>query len=96
MYIKLPIYLFSKWGLDLMILMGANPLLGPLEGVGPEYRDIFETQMALASLDVISVPKIILIFRSPPFQWPSSWICPHQNDFVPRHINNRYIKSILG
>jgi hypothetical protein len=35
MYIKLPINLFSTWGLDLMILMGANPLRGPLEGVGP-------------------------------------------------------------
>jgi hypothetical protein len=36
MYIKLPIYLFFIWRLDLMILMWANPLLRPLEGVGPE------------------------------------------------------------
>ncbi len=27
------------------------------------------------------------------FQWPSKWICPHQNHYVPRHINNRYINS---
>ncbi len=36
MYIKLTIYLFFIWRLDFIILMGANPLLGPLEGVGPE------------------------------------------------------------
>jgi hypothetical protein len=38
MYMKLPMYLFFKWRfrLDLMILSGANPLLGPLEEVkGP-------------------------------------------------------------
>jgi hypothetical protein len=35
MYIQLPMYLFFK-ALAFMILMGANPLLGPMEGVGPE------------------------------------------------------------
>jgi hypothetical protein len=39
MYKKLQIYLFFKWRLDLTILMRANPLLGPLEGVGPENID---------------------------------------------------------
>jgi hypothetical protein len=34
-------YLFFEWCLDLMILMGANPLLGPLEVVGPESFDFF-------------------------------------------------------
>ncbi len=38
---KLPIYLFFIWRLDLMLLMGTNPLLGPLEGVGPEILDFF-------------------------------------------------------
>jgi hypothetical protein len=36
MYIKLLLYLFFIWRLDLMILLRANPLLGPLEGVDPE------------------------------------------------------------
>ncbi len=36
LYIKLPMYLFFIWCLDVMILMRANPLQGPLEGVGPE------------------------------------------------------------
>ncbi len=34
MYIKLPMYLFFIWRLDLMIVMGANPFREPLEG-GP-------------------------------------------------------------
>jgi hypothetical protein len=29
-----------------MILMGANPFRGPLEGVGPENRDFFRPEMA--------------------------------------------------
>ncbi len=33
-YIKLPMYLFFYTALDLMSFMGANPLLGPLEGGG--------------------------------------------------------------
>jgi hypothetical protein len=33
---KLPMYLFFIWRLDLKILMGANPLLRPLQGVGHE------------------------------------------------------------
>ncbi len=35
MYIKLSRYLFFVWRLDLMMLMRANALLGPLKGVGP-------------------------------------------------------------
>jgi hypothetical protein len=38
MYIKLSMFLFFIWFLDL-ILVGANPLLGPLEWVGPENLD---------------------------------------------------------
>jgi hypothetical protein len=33
------------------------------------------------------------IFRARPFQWPSKWIFPHQNHYVPLHINNMYINS---
>jgi len=38
-YIKFSIHLI--WRLDFMILMPANPFSGPLEGVGPENRDLF-------------------------------------------------------
>jgi hypothetical protein len=37
-------------GLGLMILMGANPLLGPLEGVGPEILNFFGSQCYLLRL----------------------------------------------
>ncbi len=40
-YIKLPIYCFFIWHMGFMILMWENPLLGPLEGVGPENLDFF-------------------------------------------------------
>ncbi len=53
----------------------------------------FWAQMALASPVAISGPKKVLIFRAHPFQWPSKWMLPHQNHFVPSQINNRYINS---
>jgi hypothetical protein len=52
------------------------------EGVGPENRDLFG-------------PNKFLIFKAHPFQWRPKWICPHQNHYVRRHINNRYINSYL-
>ncbi len=36
-------------------------------------------------------PKSLDFQAPPPLQWPSKWICPHQNHYVPRHIKNRYI-----
>jgi hypothetical protein len=29
----------------------------------------------------------------PPSNGPSKWICPHQNHYIPRRVNNRYINS---
>ncbi len=42
MYIKLPLYgtLLFYMAIGLNDFDGENPLLGPLEGVGPENRDI--------------------------------------------------------
>jgi hypothetical protein len=40
-----------------MILMGENPLLGPLVGVGPENLDLFWPQMTLTLLVAISGSK---------------------------------------
>jgi hypothetical protein len=70
---------------DVMILMAEN-----LDFLGPE--------MVLASLVAILGRKKVSIFRAHPFQWPSKWILPHQNQYryVPRLINNRYINSSLG
>jgi hypothetical protein len=80
MYIKLPMFLFFIWHL---ILMGENPLL----------HQKGWAQMALALLVAISGPKKDSFFRAQPLQWPSKWIRPHQNHYVLRHINNRYINS---
>jgi hypothetical protein len=88
MYVKLPMHLFFLYGAWIQLLRwGKNPLLGSLEGVGPE-------NWAQVALVAISGPKKVLIFRAHPFQWPSNWIFPHQNHYVPRHTkHNRYINS---
>jgi hypothetical protein len=39
-----------RWLLDLMILMGSNPLLRPLECVGPENLDFFGFKWQIRSL----------------------------------------------
>jgi hypothetical protein len=50
-------YQLFLWHLYLMVLRGATSLLGALEGVGPENRDFFLGQMALASLMPFQGPK---------------------------------------
>ncbi len=55
---------------------GANPWLGPLEGVGLENPKLFWAQRALKSLVAISGLKKVSIFRAHPFRRPSKWICP--------------------
>jgi hypothetical protein len=47
---------------DIMILMRANPLLEPLEGIGPD--NLFWAQIALALLVAISGPNKVSIFRA--------------------------------
>ncbi len=47
----------------------------------------FLGQMALASLVAMSEPKKASIFRAHPFQWPSKWVFPHQNHYIPRRTN---------
>jgi hypothetical protein len=36
---------------------------------------------------------ILIWMRGNPFLGPSFWICPHPNQYVPPHINNRYISG---
>ncbi len=46
--------------LALMLLMGANPLLGPLEGVGPENLDFRDPPLPMAiEMDLLAPIKII-------------------------------------
>jgi hypothetical protein len=46
------------WHLDLMILMWENPLLGPVEEVGPENLDFFGPKWhLLRSLPLMAAPK---------------------------------------
>ena len=79
---------------DKVIWRGANPLLGPFERVGPESLEFFGDLKwhSLRSMP-FKVPKKLLTFRAHPFKWPSKWICPPPNNFVPHHINKRYINS---
>jgi hypothetical protein len=74
-------------------MMQANSLLEPLEGVDPEIS-CFWAQMALTSLFAISGPKKVLISGPTTSNGPRHGYCLHQNYYVPRHINNRYIKNI--
>ncbi len=73
-------------------LMWANPLLGPLEGVGPWKSQLFAAKMALASLIASSGPNKV--------QFSGPTLCNGPcNGFahVLGHINNKYINrySIL-
>jgi hypothetical protein len=91
MYINYQCTCFLKWRLDLLILMGANTLLGTLEGVGPKNLDSFGPKShSLRFLSFLG-PKKINFQGLHPFQWPSKWICPHKNHYS--RANNRYIIS---
>jgi hypothetical protein len=48
----------------------------------------------LVQVYVISGPKKVSIFRAHPFRWPSKCIFPHQNPYVPLHINNKHRNSL--
>jgi hypothetical protein len=83
-YIKLPMYLFFIWHLDLMVLMRANPLLRPLEWVGLEIKTFLGPEMAVSKASATPSNGLYNAY------------CPHQNHYLPRHINNRYIYSFLS
>jgi hypothetical protein len=56
-------------------------------------RPLFWAHMALASLVDISGPEKVSISGPTPSNGPRNRSCPHQNHYIPRHINNRYINS---
>ncbi len=71
-----------------MILMRENPLLGPLEGVGPENLDFFGPKWSRLSRCHFRAQKS-LNFQGPPLPMALEMDFP----YIPRHINNRYINS---
>ena len=82
---------------DIVVLWWANPFRGPFEGVGPESQDFFWVRWNRPSRSARALwgPKKIETFRAHPFKWPSKWICPPQNDYVPHHTNYRYIGNFM-
>ncbi len=78
MYIELPMYLFfyGAWALILMLKF----ITRAIEGVGPKNRYYFGPWQ-LAKRVALCAQKS---------RWSLYWICPHQNHYVPRQINNRY------
>jgi hypothetical protein len=55
-------YLFFYMALGLNDLMGADPLLGPLEGVGLEKRDIWGSGMATRETHVHKITNVHYFF----------------------------------
>jgi hypothetical protein len=91
MCIELPIYLFLKRCLDL-IFTRANPLFRPLEGVAPEISTFLCPNGTRFACCHFRAQKVLI-------SGPASSNCPHngyylhQNYYIWRHINNRYINS---
>jgi hypothetical protein len=74
--------------------MGANNLLGPVEGMGPENVDFFGPKLHSINSVPFQGPKKS-DFQGPPFQWPSKWIFLHQNHYVP-HTRATFIAKPLN
>jgi hypothetical protein len=55
----------------------------------------FQAQMALVLLVAISGPKKVLISGPTPSNSPCNLSCPHKNNYVLRHIHNRYISRYI-
>jgi len=72
-----------------MILMRANPILGPLEGIELQPSPVLGPN-PLAVGRAISVPKTGAGCSSTPFQWPSPLIK------YGARINNMSINSYTG
>ncbi len=76
-----------------MILMEANTLLGPLEGVSPKiltFLGLNGTRMACCHF---MAHKKSLFLGPTPSNGPRNGYCPHQNHYVLHHINDRHINS---
>ncbi len=79
-----------------MILMWANPLLGPLKGKALKISTFLGLNSTRVSRCHFRAQKS-LDFQCPPLPMPfemDTW--PHQNHYVPRHISKRYINSYFN
>ena len=70
-----------------MFLIWANPLLGPLEGVGHESLDFFRPKQLLLCLSSFRAQKNLYTFMAQHFQLPLLRICPHQKHYRGYPIN---------
>ncbi len=94
-YIKLPMYLFFIWSLFGLNngYSGLHPLLGPLDGVGPENLHFFGPKWHLLSLWPFQGPKKSQFSGTTPSNGSQNGCSLHTNNFIPPHINNWYINS---
>ncbi len=77
--------------------MGANPLLGPLEGVGPENRDFFGPWNGHAHerRECHLGPKKPRFSGPTPSNGPSNGFAPIKIINSKCHIKNRYIGNVM-
>ncbi len=62
----------------LVTLIGANPLLGPLEGMGPEIETFLDPELAMGEASAVKGQKRSRFSGPIPFYWPLNWFCPHR------------------
>jgi hypothetical protein len=93
MYIILPMYLFFIWHLDSIILMLANPLLGPLEGEGGGPKNLYFFGPKWHSLPSLPIqgPKETRLSGPTPLQLAFVTNVAHIK--IITYINNRYINN---
>jgi hypothetical protein len=85
-------YLFFIWSLYLRILMGANSLLGPLDGVGPENLEVLGPKWhSLCSLSFEGPKKSRFSASTLPMALKMDF--PASKLLCPALYKNRYINS---
>ncbi len=91
---NVPVFFHIALGRTVIILMGTNPLLGPLEGVGPENLDFFWPLWHSLRLHChFRAQNSLNDFQRSPLTLGRVMDLPasHRNHNVPRHINNRLV-----
>jgi hypothetical protein len=70
-----------------MLLMRANPLLRPLEGVGPEIKTFLGPEMATSEASVIWAQKAE-ISGPTPSNGPCNGYCAHSKSLCPAPVSH--------
>ncbi len=91
---------YFTWSCWFLICSVERAILMVVEGGEWVYKVTLRTagptfwvKIAFALLVAISGPKKVLISGPTPSNGTCNGYCPHQNHYVPRHVNNRYIKG---